>query len=300
MTGSAGKFIVAGLMGLEVLFAQAIRTGWREWPFPESLQDPPIRPTLLAANQFGDLYVVDGDNYRILLFPGDGSHPKTAGGWGDQRDLFTLPTDIDASPGLDVLVCDMATHRILVFDRQLNYVGEKVLTNLGPDAVNLPFKMGQNQLGELVVVSSGDWELTLISGAGRLVATMGGAAYGRNRFGEISDLSMGPEDQIGLVDVSEGVFMILSRTGYIRRKILLPEPDSRLVQWWRDRWLVMGPSGHLYDLSPSTGDFRLIPSTAVEEPALVPRDFAVVKNVVYVADETSGKLYSSTLRSLEY
>lgn len=299
MSGHARKFIVTGLAGIQLLLAQAIRTGWQEWPFPESLQDPPISPIHLAANKFRDLYVVDGDNNRIVLIPGDGSEPRTAGGWGHRGDLFSFPTDIEASPGLDVLVCDNAAHRILMFDRKLNYVGERVLTGLVSNPAEYPYKIAQNHLGELVVVTSVDWQVNLISQDGRLMATMGDVAYGRGRFGEISDLTLDSGDRIGLVDVSAGVMVVLTRAGDVKKRVLLPEPGSRLVEWWDDRWLVLGSSGELYELSASDREFRLIPSQLREKPDLVPRDFVVVDDVVYVAGETSGMLYRATLRTLE-
>lgn len=287
------------MAGVELLFPQLVRTGWEEWPLPESLQNPPVRATYLAANRFGDLYVLDGENYRILLLPGDGSGPRTAGGWGGHGDRFQTATHITASPGLNVLVCDNTTQRIVIFDRRLNFVGERVVTTVGPSSSDSPYKIAQNRLGEMVVVTSGEWEVHLISADFRLMATVGDAAYGESRLGEITDLSLGGNDEIGIVDADAGLLLLLTRAGEIKRRIPLPEPGTELLEWWGDRWLVMGPSGDLYELSASGREFRMIPGQRRKEPAPAPGDFVVSRNTVVVTDDPSGKLYRARLISVE-
>lgn len=291
--------MMAGLLGVQVVISQVIRTPWREWAFPESVRDPAISPSHLAANRFGDIYAVDRDNNRLVVLPGDGSPPRTAGGWGDQGDRFSSATDIISSPALDVLVCDNATHRILIFDRKLNFVRERNLFNLVPHPIEYPYKIALNDMGEFIVVSSGIWEVNLVSASGRAMVVVGDVTYGHGRLGEVSDLRLGNNGEIGLVDMSSGVLLILTGTGELKRRIPLPRPDVRLVEWWRDRWLVLGPSGHLYELSPSTGGFEPIPAGIREEPVLHPRDFVVSGNTVYVATPGLNRLFTSTLISLE-
>lgn len=266
---------------------------------PESLQERAVRPHYIASNQFGDIYILDDENYWLALIPGDGSETRIAGGWGDHDDLFSAPTDVVASPGLDVFVCDNATHRILRFDRKLNFVTDMQLSELSSGSVEYPFRIARNWLGEILVTSSLTWELSLLSGKGRTVTTVGDATYGGDRFSRIEDVAVGKENEVGVVDGGANTFILISREGRFVRRVALPEGRFVALNRWDDAWLAMTAHGGLHLLSDSENRFKKVSGKIHLGEEIIIADCTTVEDVVYAVDSVSGIILRARLEHSE-
>lgn len=285
--------------GVQPVNSQIITAEWRIWKLPSSVERKNIRPRYIASNQFGDIYLLDQENYLLILIPGDGGEPKIAGGWGDSGDLFSLPSDVVAAPGLDVLVCDNATHRILRFDRKLNFVADIALSTFNPEPSEYPYRIARNHLGEIIVVSSVDGSIRLFSNDRHSITRIGDASYGSDRFAEIEDISVGDNGELGLVDLGSKTFLILSRAGKIRRRVPLPRGEFGVVQRWRNRWLVVSRRGNLYVYSDEERSMVEILQAVPFKTELFVTDCTVLKDSVFLVDDLSGNILTSELVSLE-
>ena len=287
------------ILGTQFLNSQIIKTEWIEWEIPQSILEKGISPRFITSNQFHDLYLLDDQNYWLVLIPGDGTQPRIAGGWGDSGELFSLPTDIIASPGLDVFVCDNATHRILRFDRKLNFIADIVLSTKTSNRIEYPYRIARNDLGEIIVASSEEWEINLISNDRLSITRMGDATYGEDRFFEIEDIGVGLNNEIGLIDLGTNTFIVLTRVGQVKDKIPLPDSSFGLVHWWLDRWIIVGRRGDIYVISPTQGIFKEILDQFPLKEEFFITDCTIIDDVIYIVDELSGKIYKAELRFLD-
>jgi len=244
------------------------------------------------------MYLLDDENYWLVFIPDDGNQPRIAGGWGDTGELFSLPTDIEAFQ-LDVLICDNVTHRILRFDRKLNFIADMALSTSRANPIEYPNKIARNDLGEIVVASSGDYEISLISKDRLSITKIGDATYGEDRFQEIEDIAIGFNNEIGLIDSGAEEFIILSRAGQVKNKIPLPDEEIGIVHRWRDRWLVLSTGGNIYDIIPRNGMFRDVLDLSPSDRELFVVDCTTIEDTIFIIDELSGKIYRAELEIIE-
>jgi len=88
-------------------------------------------PTGVALSQSGELFVLDGENYRVLRFSQDGRFQQTFGGTETENRKITNPLKIVVTPE-DVIYVAEPT-RILEFDyfgNLVNVLGEGVLKDV--------------------------------------------------------------------------------------------------------------------------------------------------------------------------
>ncbi|MBX7045354.1 MAG: NHL repeat-containing protein [Ignavibacteria bacterium] len=83
----------------------------------------------VSQDNLGKIYVLDNKANQVIKLDENLSEVKRNGkqGWGDG--LFDSPTNVDASTGLDIFICDPKNNRVQRFDRNLNYISS-LLTNL--------------------------------------------------------------------------------------------------------------------------------------------------------------------------
>lgn len=152
-TSSSGQtgivpILLTLLLSETLVVSQVVCTPWQELDLPEELLNKDVSPGQLAVNRFGDLYLVDNENYWLALIPGDGSAVRLSGGWGDEGERFSQVTDIVAAPGLDVILSDHTTHRLLRFDRKLNFVNELNLnSSRRRKPFEYPYRIDKNRWG---------------------------------------------------------------------------------------------------------------------------------------------------------
>jgi len=79
-------------------------------------------PSAVALSSFGDLFLCDTENSRILKVSGFSNVEQTFGGFGAGRGRLEHPTQLEIGPGDNVYVLD--GRRVVVFDSFGNYVGD--------------------------------------------------------------------------------------------------------------------------------------------------------------------------------
>ena len=285
-------------MLVHVLSAQVCTNGWTQELIWNQAEDQ-ISPSQITVNMFGDIYILDDHNYSIHYFPKNGSESNVSGGWGEEGETFIFATDLAVSGGNDVYICDYGSSRIIRFDRKLNYISDFRTDNLDIDPIFFPIKIAINPLGEIVVVSSQRWDVSLISTMGTVLFTTGNIPFADSRFKKISDCSVNPATQIGVIDGGLGQFIILSRNGQINYRISLPDDQNYFIHWWRNSWLILSQTGILWVVKPEFVEFSEILSANRSGQTYEFIDFSIHENSIYSIDQLSGKIYSTQLRSVD-
>jgi len=81
-------------------------------------------PNGVAVLDSGNFVVADGGNDRVCLFQQDGKAIKSVGSKGFGRYKFKEPVGVFISPDQKIYVADWHNHRIVIYENDLNYLGE--------------------------------------------------------------------------------------------------------------------------------------------------------------------------------
>jgi sugar lactone lactonase YvrE len=111
-------------------------------------------PRDLAIGRGGELYVVDGGNFRVQVFDRDGKYLRSFGGVGRQLGNFSRPKEIAADAEGNIYVVDTGFGNFQIFDpegRLLLFVGERSERD-GPAKYMLPSGITVDEDGRVYMV----------------------------------------------------------------------------------------------------------------------------------------------------
>jgi DNA-binding beta-propeller fold protein YncE len=111
-------------------------------------------PRDLAIGQDGKLYVVDGGNFRVVVFDRNGKYLQSFGSVGRQLGQFSRPKEIAADPHGNVYVVDTAFGNFQIFNADgelLLFVGTRDERD-GPARYMLPSGIAVDEDGRVYVV----------------------------------------------------------------------------------------------------------------------------------------------------
>jgi len=81
-------------------------------------------PDGVAVLDGGTIVVADSGNDRICLFDVDGNALKSIGGKGFGKYRFKEPVGVFVSPNQEIFVADWHNHRVAIYTKDLEYLGE--------------------------------------------------------------------------------------------------------------------------------------------------------------------------------
>jgi len=145
--GRHGVLWAAACIGFSAAGAPAqekAEPGWRvrylaTWDGTQDGRTGLKEPQALAVDPSGFLYIADTGNQRILKWAPSGAPVAEIGGFGWGRDQFDRPVSIWAGNGLDAFVADQNNHRIVRYDKDLNYIAAMASSEAWPEAFRFGF-----------------------------------------------------------------------------------------------------------------------------------------------------------------
>ncbi len=111
------------------------------------------QPFGIAADDLGNLFVVDAGNNRIIKFDSDLKPLREIGGFGQSEGLLSHPTYVALDNNLNLYVSDAGNQRISIYDARLNYVDRiELIDDEDPLKFGRPAGLAINDYGELLIV----------------------------------------------------------------------------------------------------------------------------------------------------
>ena len=170
-------------------------------------------PSKITIGAFSDIYLMDSERSLLSRILPNGSHVRTVGGWGENGELFNSGSDIIASYGLDIFLIDSDSHRLIRFDRQLNYIEEIDLLSL-EEPIEFPIALARYSSGEILIADESNAEVKHLNLNGQIISVIGDEKYGEDRFTHVTAIAINDEDNIGVIDNSER-FLVFNKSGRI-------------------------------------------------------------------------------------
>lgn len=137
----------------------------------------------VAGTGGGDLYVIDGENDRVLCLDADGTIDRKFGGFGAGDERLRRPTDLAVGRRGAAYVCDSGNNRIVRFDAFGAFrdtFGEQVL--LTPEGLDV------SENGVIFVADTGHHRVLVFHRSGRLLASLGAPGKGPGAFDRPRDV----------------------------------------------------------------------------------------------------------------
>lgn len=142
---------------------------------PQSVREG-VQFNAISVNEFDDIYLLESKFSEVYRLDQNGNILNRNGGFGWGLGQFDCPRDLCFS-GLDVIVADQNNHRLVRYDRQLNYIATQ---DLRSDSRRLiyPMSLTASQINELFILSGETAEILRLYVEKNEQTWFGGIEYG--------------------------------------------------------------------------------------------------------------------------
>lgn len=256
------------------------------------------RPSGLAVNSRGELYIADGGNNRIIKLDRENRPVRDLGGFGEGYGRFQQPADLVMDRDLNLYVLDTGNRRVVHLDANLGFV-EVVTPEDAPNELmsNLGKLAGVAVLsfGEIMVADDDNSRLIRLDNTGRFNRYIGDFGYGAGALQHPQGIALDREGRIYVADGGNGRIAVYDTYGNFIGGIgqeALERPTAVTVGYDGLIWvgdqaspsvLIFGADGALLRrISPAGEDGQTVAD--IEALCLTP------DGVVYVADSGHNRI----------
>jgi len=193
--------------------------------FVEQIKPIPIHKGVqfcsITASKFGDIYLLEKKRNEIYRLDCTGKVLNTNGGFGWEEGRFDTPVDLSIGSGLDVVVADYNNHRLVRFDRFLNFL--TVFSYSGEETEILyPRSVAVSKLGEIFILDEGSGEVIRFDMQKKDISKFGGAEYGEYTLVDPVQIRINKNGILTVLE-SDGRLVQFDRFGTPIREILPPK-----------------------------------------------------------------------------
>jgi DNA-binding beta-propeller fold protein YncE len=256
-----------------------------------------LGPEGIAVDPVGNLYVADTGNDRVQKLNPDGAYVEEVGTFGWDEGQFNRPVDVATNRGgLEIYVADSRNNRIQVFSPHFRVLGQ-----LGGRNVEGPLRLGTlggisvSDIGEIVVTDTDVDQVFQIDTYSLTDRSYGGQGYGAGRVRLPAGVAAG--ERVYVCDTKNDRIAVFDRFGGFKQSLgegSLSEPAG--VCLGPSRSLFVADTGHHRVLVFDLDSGEVVQGIGGPDPGAdagsfrEPRDVAVRKDVLYVADTGNHRI----------
>ena len=175
-------------------------------------------PSAVSVDPFGNVFVADTGNHRVVQFDSKGRFVIAFGdqGWGVGE--FSGPTDVCAREGFRLFVVDEGNDRIQEFD-----IGDsspegtvfpfREAGGLGGEALVRPHRMDLDSEGRVYVSDTLCHCVWVFTPTGELDGRLGGPGTAPGQFRDPAGVAVGPKGRVFVADSSNGRIQLFDAIG---------------------------------------------------------------------------------------
>ena len=245
------------------------------------------RATRLVTTPQGWIYVLDAERNLIVLTKGEEDISSSVGGYGWSSTTFDQPTGL-ATDGLNLYVSDRGNHRVMRFDRSLNFISSFVTrdTSLLAARFGSPLGVALSRLGDLFILDGENLRVVKFGASLQYERSFGDIDDQRSRLRQPMKILLSPDDHVVVLEsdrllefdyfgqylrvIGSGRFHDARGFCFIRGGIVVATPER--LFWFNDRGELLreipsteiasgSPLGAMEDLAASDDRLLLLTST---------------------------------------
>jgi len=208
------------------------------------------RATRLITNPQGWTYILDAERNLVVLMKGEEESSSSVGGYGWSSTTFDQPTGL-ATDGLNLYVSDRGNHRLLRFDRSLNFISSFVTrdTSLLAARFGSPLGVALSRLGDLFVLDGENLRVVKFAASMQYERSFGDIDDQRSRLRQPIKILISPDDHVFVLEPDRllefdcfGQYLRVIGTGafhdakgfcFVRGGIIIVTPS--VLFWFNDR-----------------------------------------------------------------
>jgi hypothetical protein len=159
------------------------------------------RATRLITNPQGWIYVLDSERNLVVLMKGDEEPSSSVGGYGWSSTTFDQPTGL-ATDGLNLYVADRGNHRLVRFDRSLNFISSFVTrdTSLLAARFGSPLGVALSRLGDFFVLDGENLRVVKFAANMQYEHSFGDIDDQRSRLRQPIKILISPDDHVFVLE----------------------------------------------------------------------------------------------------
>ena len=160
-------------------------------------------PSGVAADRYGNIFVVDSANHRIEKFPVGGTQVDTWGSHGAHETQLDRPQRIavDASdPKGSVLITDQGNNRVVRYDPRGRYLGQFGIAGFENGQLNRPVGICVDSRGRIVVADTGNDRIQKFDHDGRCLGVIGKSGSAKGEFRQPRGVAVDLQSNIYVAD----------------------------------------------------------------------------------------------------
>ena len=245
------------------------------------------RATRLITNPQGWIYVLDAERDLAVLMKGEEEPSSSVGGYGWSSTTFDQPTGM-ATDGLNLYVADRGNHRVMRFDRSLNFISSFVTrdTSLLAARFGSPLGVALSRLGDLFVLDGENLRIVKFAANLQYERSFGDIDDERSRLRQPVKILISPDDHVLVLEpdrliefdyfgqylrtIAPGRFRDAKGFCFVPRGIIVVTPLT--LFWFNDRGELLrevraaeiaseSPIGLMEDVAGGTDRLLLLTST---------------------------------------
>jgi hypothetical protein len=159
------------------------------------------RATRLITNPQGWIYVLDAERNLVVLLKGDEEPSASVGGYGWSSTTFDQPTGL-ATDGLNLYVTDRGNHRVMRFDRSLNFISSFTTrdTSLLSARFGSPLGVALSRLGDLFILDGENLRVVKFTANLQYERSFGDIDDQRSRLQQPVKILVSPDDHVCVLE----------------------------------------------------------------------------------------------------
>ena len=222
--------------------------------------DPGFRsPRAVSLDLFGNVFVADTGNHRVVHFDPAGRVVFAFGDYGWDVGEFSDPTDVCAREGFRLFVVDEGNERIQEFDIGDSSPEGAVFPfregqGIGTEALVRPHRMEIDAEGRIYVSDTLSHYVWIFAPTGELVVRLGGPGEAAGQFREPAGVTVGPGGRVYVADPGNSRIQVFDSIGNWTAEWRGPDDDPLVTP----TGLAYDPAGRIWVADPGTSRIRAL------------------------------------------
>jgi len=169
-------------------------------------------PVEVRVDSKGRIYVTDSFGGKLMVYKPNGETLRSMGG----ADGMKRPTGLVLDEAHNrIYVSDVASHQIMVYDFEGNFIKRFAERGSDPGYLNFPNNLAVDKEGKVYVTDSGNFRVQVFSPEGEYVSSFGRLGDGFGSFARPKGIALDSDNNIYVLDAAFGNFQIFNNAGQL-------------------------------------------------------------------------------------
>lgn len=200
------------------------------------------QPRGLTADRFGNIYLVDAGNNRIIRFDTALTAIRDVGGFGTTAGSLQDPTYIALGNDLSLFIADAGNQRLAQYNSRLNYVDQiSLIDDDEPLKFGRPAGIRIDRYGDIWICEEERGRVSVLNNIGSFDRFLGGVESSTGLLMNPAGIADDGDQRVFVCDAGQSLIQVFDDIGvdlYAFGREVLKEPTGVAVDRYGQVWVV--------------------------------------------------------------